>query len=68
MHGLSSGLTLGGAGPNWEQFQLAQVPSQHAPRSVELGAGPQLGAIGPIGLRSAVGIIVQYEGRFKFFY
>ena len=31
---------LGGAGPNWEQFRSAQVPSQFAPRSVELGAGP----------------------------
>ena len=25
---------LGGAGPNWEQFQSAQVPSQLEPRSV----------------------------------
>ena len=25
---------LGGAGPNWEQFESAQVPSQLAPRSV----------------------------------
>ena len=32
---------LGGAGPNWEQFRSAQVPSQLAPRSVELGAGPK---------------------------
>ena len=31
---------LGGAGPNWEQFRSAQVPSQLAPRSVELIAGP----------------------------
>ena len=30
----------GGVGPNWEQFWLAQVPSQLAPRSVELGVGP----------------------------
>ena len=28
------GPALGGAGPNWEQFQSAQVPSQLAPRSV----------------------------------
>ena len=35
-----SGPALGGAGSNWEQFQSAQVPSQLAPRSVELGAGP----------------------------
>ena len=28
------------AGPNWEQFQSPQVPSQLAPRYVELGAGP----------------------------
>ena len=33
-------LTLGGAGPNWEQFRSAQVPSQLTPRSVELDAGP----------------------------
>ena len=25
---------LGGAGPNWDQFQSTQVPSQLAPRSV----------------------------------
>ena len=31
---------LGGAGPNWEQFRSAHIPSQLAPRSVELGAGP----------------------------
>ena len=31
---------LVGAGPNWEQFRSAQVPSQLAPRSVVLGAGP----------------------------
>ena len=35
-----AGPTLGGAGPNCEQFRSAQVPSQLAPRSVELGAGP----------------------------
>ena len=34
------GPALGGAGPNWIQFRFAQVPSQLAPRSVELGAGP----------------------------
>ena len=34
------GPALGGAGPNWEQFRLAEVPSQFAPRSVELAAGP----------------------------
>ena len=28
------------AGPNWEQFQSAQVPSHLAPRSVELDGGP----------------------------
>ena len=38
--GLHPGPTLGGAGPNWEQFRSAQVPSLHALRSVELGAGP----------------------------
>ena len=27
-------------GPNWEQFRSAHVPSQLAPRSVELGMGP----------------------------
>ena len=31
---------LGGVGPNWEQFRSAQVPSQLAPRSVELDTGP----------------------------
>ena len=47
------------AGPNWEQFQSAQVPSQHAPRSVLVctrqaesrlhsSAGPPY-ARGPIG-------------------
>ena len=35
-----TGPALGGAGPNWEQFRSAQVPSQLAPRSVQLGAGP----------------------------
>ena len=35
-----SGPALGGAGPNWEQYRSAQVPSQLAPRAVELGAGP----------------------------
>ena len=34
------GPALGGAGPSWEQFRLAQVPSQLVPRSVELSAGP----------------------------
>ena len=29
-----------GRGPNWAQFRSAQVPSQLAPRSVELGRGP----------------------------
>ena len=29
-----TGPAIGGAGPNWEQFQSAQVPSQLAPRSV----------------------------------
>ena len=28
-----AGPALGGAGTNWEQFQSAQVPSQHTPRS-----------------------------------
>ena len=37
---MHAGPALGGAGPNWEQFRSAQVPSQLAPRSVELGAGP----------------------------
>ena len=37
---LESGLALGGEGLNWEQFRSAQVASQLAPRSVELGAGP----------------------------
>ena len=43
-----AGPALGGAGPNWVQFQSAQVPSQLAPRSVELGA------ISLIGLRLAL--------------
>ena len=38
--GLLTGPALGGAGPNWEQFRSAQVPSQLAPRSIELGVGP----------------------------
>ena len=33
------GPTLGGVGPNWEQFRSAQVLSQLALKSVELGAG-----------------------------
>ena len=69
--GVGAGSALGGAGPNyWEQFQSAQAPSQHAPRSLylyvlervdyNLARGPlrrgaQLGAIGPIGLRPALG-------------
>ena len=61
------GPALGGAGPNWEQFQSAQVPSQLAPRSVldkprvdytlargPLRRGAQLGAIDPIGLSPAL--------------
>ena len=35
-----AGPALGGTGPNREQFRSAHVPSQFAPRSVELGAGP----------------------------
>ena len=35
-----AGPALGGAASNWEQFRSAQVPSQLAPRSVELGTGP----------------------------
>ena len=31
---IQPGLALGGAGPNWEQFQSAQVPSQLAQMSV----------------------------------
>ena len=38
----ATGPALGGVGPNCEQFRSAQVPSQLAPRSVELGAGPTL--------------------------
>ena len=37
---LYAGPALGGVGPNWEQFRSAQVPSQLAPMSVELYAGP----------------------------
>ena len=37
---LVAGSALVGAGPNWEQFRAAQVPSHLAPRSVELGAVP----------------------------
>ena len=48
------GPALGGAGPNWEQYRSAQVPSQFAPRSVELVEGPTWGVIGPIGLRPAL--------------
>ena len=39
-HILHAGPTLGSAGPNFEHFRSAQVPSQLAPRSVELGAWP----------------------------
>ena len=39
-------------GPYWEEFRSAQVPSQLAPRSIELGA------IGPISLRRAVVIYI----------
>ena len=69
VHSLA-GPTLGGAGPNWEQF-LSALPSQLAPRSVLvyvldkpivdytlarglLRRGAQLGAIGPILLRQAL--------------
>ena len=37
---MKAGPALVGAGPNWEQFRSAQVPSQLAAMSVELGAGP----------------------------
>ena len=33
-------LIISAGPPNWEPFRSAQVPSQLAPRSVELGAGP----------------------------
>ena len=36
-----AGPALGGAGPNWEQFRSAQVPSQLASRSVELDGSPK---------------------------
>ena len=35
-----TGPALGDVRPNREQFRSAQVPSQLAPRSVDLGAGP----------------------------
>ena len=72
-----SGPALWGVGPNWKQFQSAQVPSQLAPRSVLVctwqaegrlhsSAGPprhgaQLGAIGPIGLRLALANIIPFH-------
>ena len=34
------GPALGDAGPIWDEIRSAQVPSQLAPRSVELGQGP----------------------------
>ena len=52
---LESGPALGDAGPNWEQFRSAQVPSQVC----RIGRGDQLGAIGPIGLRPAVTGVFQ---------
>ena len=48
--GRGGGAALGGAGPNWEQFRSAQVPSQFSPRYVILARG----ATGLIGLMSAL--------------
>ena len=52
---LNTFYVLRNAGPNWEQFRSSQVPSELAPRSVELGVGPSLEPpIGPIGLRPSL--------------
>ena len=45
---MSAGPALGSAGPNWEQLRSGQVPSQLAPRSVELGPGPNWLKAGPV--------------------
>ena len=39
-HVLQSGPALGGGGPNLDHIRSAQVPSQLAPRYVQLDAGP----------------------------
>ena len=43
---------LGGAWPIWEQFLSAQVPSQLAPRSVELVTGVLIGSNWSNGLKA----------------
>ena len=42
------GPALGGAGPNWNNFGRTRIPV------CRIGRGAQLGAIGPIGLRTAL--------------
>ena len=45
---------VGGGGGNWEQFRSAQFLSQLAPRSVELGAGPNWEQLVQMALRPAL--------------
>ena len=52
-----AGPALGGAGPNWEQFRSAQVPSQLKPRSVELRARPNWLKAGPAGGSKKIGLL-----------
>ena len=48
---VSAGPALGGAGPKWEQFRSAQVPSQLAPRSVVGSNWPSVCVFGGKGCR-----------------
>ena len=55
---MCAGPALGSAGPNWEQLRSAQVPSQLAPRSVELGPGPNWLKAGPVLIITVLVIII----------
>ena len=59
---LHPGPVLGGAGPDLEQFRSAQVPSQLAPRSVDLGAGP-IGSNYSNWLKSGPASIIQRQSE-----
>ena len=45
---------LGGAGPNWEQFRLAQCSQSAKTKVGKIGPSAKLGVISPIGLRLAL--------------